>query len=334
MKILILLLSLINCVYSISNCEELIKKYLHRSDSIKEKSFNIDNISIYDENYKNKIFEICKNDLVNWYIRKIKNSNFNIENPKSYNEKIQWMKLYDNSPLKTQLTDKYLVRNWIKEKIGEKYLIPLYGVWDSFDEINFDLLPEKFVLKTNHGCGFNIIVKNKSELNIEKIKEKINKWMKINYALKYFEFQYLNIEPKIIAEKYIENFDGDVYDYKVFCFNGKAESIMFLRDRKRKLKMSFYDLNWNKLNYTYTYQMDDTTIPKPKNLELLVELAEKLAEGFPHVRVDFYILNDGSIKFGEMTFSTMSGVCKWNPEKINKYFGDLIKLPPKKVFPL
>ncbi len=284
----------------ISKCEKLITKYLQKTYNINEHC-NFDNQNSNfncNENIKQKLIELCKRDLLNWY-KQVTKKSFDIENPKTFNEKIQWMKIYDNDPLKTQLSDKYLVREWVKEKIGEKYLIPLYGVWNSFDEINFNLLPEQFVLKTNHGCGYNIIVKNKTELNIRKTKKKINKWMKINYAFfSGFEFQYLNIKRKIIAEKYLENFDGDIYDYKVFCFNGKAESIMFLNDRKRHLKMSFYDLNWNKLNYVYSYPLNKDIFPKPKNLKLLIELAEKLAEGFPHVRVDFYILNDGSIKFG------------------------------------
>ena len=170
---------------------------------------------------------------------------------------------------------------------------------------------------------------------MEDVKNKINKWMKNNYAFYFgYELQYLYIKPKIIAEKYLENINGDIYDYKVFCFNGKAESIMFLSNRKSHLKMSFYDLNWNKLDYVYSYPLNNDIFPKPKNLNLLIELAEKLATGFPHVRVDFYILNDGSIKFGEMTFTSFSGVCKWNPPKQDKIFGDLIKLPQKKLYPI
>ena len=138
--------------------------------------------------------------------------------------------------------------------------------------------------------------------------------MNTNYAFySGFEFLYMNIKPKIIAEKYLENFNGEIYVYKVFCFNGKAESIMFLNDRQTHLKMSFYDLNWNKLNYVYFYLLNKDIFPKHKNLNLLIELTEKLAANFPHIRIDFYILNDGTIKFGEMTFSSYSGTCIWNP---------------------
>ena len=297
-------------------------------------NFQNPNSKCNEVNHRNKIINVCKNDILKWY-KKMTNSIFDFENPKTFNEKMQWMKLYDNDPLKTQLSDKYLVREWVKEKIGEKYLIPLYGVWNSFDEINFNLLPQQFVLKTNHGCGYNIIVKNKTELNIEEAKNKISKWLNTNYAFySGFEFLYMNFKPKIIVEKYLENFDGEIYVYKVFYFNGKAESIMFLNDRQRHLKMSFYDLNWNKLNYVYSYPLNKDIFPRPKNLNLLIELAEKLAADFPHVRVDFYILNDSTIKFGEMTFSSLSGTCKWNPPEQDRIFGDLIKLPKKKLYPI
>lgn len=244
------------------------------------------------------------------------------------------MKLYDSTPLKTRLADKYLVRDWVKEKIGEEYLIPLLGVWDSFDEIDFDKLPDQFVLKANHGCGWNIIVRDKSTFDKEEARKQFDIWMHTNFAFKWgLELHYMNIPPKIIAEQYLENINNDLYDYKVFCFDGKAESIMFLSDRKQKLKMSFYDLQWNKLPFVYSYPQNPDDIPKPMNLKLMKGLAEKLAEGFPHVRVDFYVLNDGSIKFGEMTFTSAGGTCKWNIPEQDRIYGDLIKLPRKSPIP-
>ena len=143
----------------------------------------------------------------------------------------------------------------------------------------------------------------------------------------------MNIEPRIIIEEYMENNNNDLYDYKVFCFDGKAESIMYLSERKTGLKMAFYDLEWKKLPFTYSYPMNDADVPKPSNLNLLIELSEKLAKGFPHVRVDFYILNDGSLKFGELTFSSANGGCKWNPPQQNIVYGKLINLPEKKPIP-
>ena len=250
-----------------------------------------------------------------WY-KMATGDDLNLQHPKTYNEKIQWLKLYDSTPLKTRLSDKFLVRDWVKEKIGEEYLIPLLGVWDNFDEIDFDKLPDQFVLKANHGSGWNIIVKDKATFDWEDAKKKFDSWMRTNFAfLCGFELQYLNISPKIIAEEYLENGNNDLFDYKVFCFDGRAESVMFLSERKQGLKMAFYDLNWNKLPFVYSYPQNEKPIPKPEKLELLIELAEKLAAGFAHVRVDFYVLNDGSIKFGEMTFSSASGICEWNIPK-------------------
>ncbi len=269
-----------------------------------------------------------------WYKRVMKEK-LDLDNPKTYNEKIQWLKLYDSTPLKTRLADKYLVRAWVKQKIGGEYLISLLGVWDSFDGIDFDKLPNQFVLKANHGCGWNIIVKDKSTFDKEEARKKFDVWMHTNFAFKWgLELHYMNIPPKIIAEEYLENNDDDLYDYKVFCFDGKAESVMFLSDRKQELKMSFYDLQWNKLPFVYSYPQNPDEVPKPKNLELMINLAEKLAEGFPHVRVDFYVLNDGSIKFGEMTFTSAGGTCKWNISEQDKVYGDLIKLPPKSPIPM
>ena len=251
----------------------------------------------------------------------------NIENPQTFNEKIQWLKLYDKNPLKSRLADKYLVRDWVKEKIGEEYLIPLIGVWEKFEDIDFDKLPDKFVLKANHGSGWNIIVTDKQKFDKEDAKQKFDEWLHTNFAFKAgLELHYKDIKPLIIAEKYIENDNQDLYDYKIWCFDGKAKYIQFLSERKEGLKMVFYDTEWNKQDFVYSYPRNEKDIEKPKNLELLLTLAEKLAQGFSHVRVDFYILNDGSIKFGEMTFTSMSGVCKWVPNDTNKVMGDLIAI--------
>ena len=264
--------------------------------------------------------------LCKWY-KGATGHKLDLNNPKTSNEKTQWLKLYENTPLRTRLADKYLVREWVKEKIGEKYLIPLLGVWNKFEDIDFEKLPDSFVLKANHGCGWNIIVKNKKELDIADAKAKFDIWLKTNFAIRNgLELQYADIPPKIIAEEYMENGDNDLYDYKVFCFNGKANCIMYLSERKKGLKMAFYDLDWNKLPFVYTYPRNEEKIEKPKNLELLISLAEKLSTGFAFVRVDFYILNDGSLKFGEMTFTSASGTGIWNPPEQDLIFGNLIDL--------
>ena len=267
--------------------------------------------------------------LAQWFREKT-GEDLDLENPKTFNEKIQWLKLYDSTALKTRLADKYLVREWIKEKIGEEYLIPLLGVWDKFDDIDFEKLPNSFVLKTNHGSAMHIIVKDKSNFDISAAKQKFDKWLKTNYTLCYgLELHYTDIKPKIIAEEYIENDNSDLSDYKIFCFNGKPHCIEYLKDRNTTgLKVAFFDLNWKKLPFTNAnYPLIEDEISKPKNLDLMVQLAEKLAEGFAFVRVDFYALNDGSIKFGEMTFTPASGVMKWSPKEQDLIMGSLLKLP-------
>ena len=269
--------------------------------------------------------------LKDWY-KKTTGETLNLENPQTFNEKIQWLKLYDSTPLKTRLADKYLVRDWVKEKIGEEYLIPLLGVWDNFDEIDFDKLPNQFVLKCNHGCGYNIIVNDKSKFNKEDARRKINNWMNEDFAFRCgLELHYSAIPRKIIAEKYIENSGNDLYDYKFWCFDGKVKYIQFLSERNTNgLKMAFYDKNWEKQDFVYSYPLDSKNIPRPDNLEIMVYLAEKLAEGFNHVRVDFYRLEDSKVYFGEMTFTSCSGVCKWIPATMDMEFGQLIELPINK----
>lgn len=256
----------------------------------------------------------------------------NLDNPRTFNEKIQWMKLYDSTPIKSRLADKYLVREWVAEKIGEQYLIPLLGVWDSFDDIDFSTLPDRYVLKCNHGCAYNLIVKNKNELDQAKARQVFNRWMNEDFAYKAgLELHYSGITRKIIAEAYIENTgsnEGDLYDYKFWCFNGKVKYIQFLSERNTSgLKMAFYDLDWKKQDFVYSYPLDAKEIEKPDNLNEMITLAEKLAEGFNHVRVDFYRMDDGTLYFGEMTFTSASGTCKWVPAEMNRVIGDMIELP-------
>lgn len=249
-----------------------------------------------------------------------------LRNPKTFNEKNQWFKLYDRRSIKTKLADKYEVRNWVKETIGDKYLIPLLGVWDSFEQIDFEKLPEKFVLKATHGCGCNIVVNNKSSFDMPSARRDFNKWFKTNYAYYTGELHYETIKPRIIAEQYLENGGGDLYDYKVFCFNGKAKYIMYLCDRKNGLKMAFYNTKWEKQPFTYSYPQMEEEVEQPKCLDELIDISEKIAEQFDLVRVDFYILNDGSIKFGEVTLASAGGYCKWMPSEYNRILGDMIDL--------
>lgn len=253
-----------------------------------------------------------------------------LDNPRTFNEKIQWIKLHSENELYTRLADKYLVRDWVAEKIGEEYLIPLIGAWDNFDDIDFDSLPDKFVLKANHGCKYNYIVYDKSKFNQTDARNKFARWMKENFAWNSLELHYKNIPKKIIAEEYLENSEKNLNDYKIFCFNGKPKYIMYVTDRMESIKSAFYDLEWNLMPFVFNFPRYTGEVERPPQLEEMIRLAGILAEGFPHVRVDFYALNDGSIKFGEMTFTTSSGFCRWEPKEYNRILGDMIELPTDK----
>lgn len=250
-----------------------------------------------------------------------------LNNPRTFNEKIQWLKLYDCTPLKTRLADKFLVRDFVKEKIGEEYLVPLLGVYDSFDEIDFDGLPDRFVLKANHGSGWNIIVKNKAEFNKEKAKRDMDYWMRTNFAYFGLELHYRDIEPRIIAEQYLEdNVPGDLPDYKFLCFCGEPKYIWVDIDRYTNHKRDIYDLDWNKQPFSIHYPNVNKLLFPPGNLNEMVRLAKILCEGFLHVRIDFYSICS-KIYFGEITFTPDSGKTKIEPDEWNLKLGDMIKLP-------
>lgn len=184
---------------------------------------------MHDRKAKDKLYEILSHVDTTEYRKMIEliyaaktGHKFKLDKPRTFNEKIQWLKLYDATELKTQLADKYLVREWIKSKIGKEYLIPLIGVWDSVEEIDIEKLPTKFCIKATHGCGWNIIVKNKNDIEWETVKEKLNYWLTLNYAfVNGLELQYLNIPHKIMVEEYIENDKGKLFDYKIHCFSGE-----------------------------------------------------------------------------------------------------------------
>ena len=171
--------------------------------------------------------------LKDWFYEN-KKEILNLNNPKTFCQKIQWLKLFDINPLKTQLADKFLVKKWVENKIGIEYIIPTIGAWDKFEDINFNSLPEKFVLKCNHGSAMNLIVTNKTKINFIKAKQNFNKWMNINYAfVNGLELEYKNISRKIIAEEYIENYNNEILDYKLWCFNGECEYIVVMSERKK-----------------------------------------------------------------------------------------------------
>ena len=250
-------------------------------------------------------------------------------NPRTFNEKIQWIKLYDASPLKTLLADKYLARKWISERIGEEYLVPLIGVWDNFDDIDFDKLPNRFALKCNHGSGWNVIVSNKNELNHSETKKKFDRWMNKNYAYFGYEMHYKNIPPKIIAEEYLETKEG-LKDFRFFCFNGEPKQIWVdLYSGTPRHIRSVFDLQWNKIPLVCTWpDGGELLVTPPKSLSCMIEMAKTLSKDFCFVRVDFFEVN-GKIYMGEMTFTPMNGVCKFNPVEWDYKLGEWLTLPEK-----
>lgn len=270
----------------------------------------------------------CRTGLCQWY-QNVTGKYLNLNNPRTFNEKIQWSKIYDSRPIKTKLADKFLVRKWVAKKIGQQYLIPLLGVYDSFDEIDFDNLPNQFVIKCNHGAGYNIVVHDKSKLDLNDAKQKINTWLSEDFAFKNgFELHYSNIKRKIIIERFISNKSGaDLNDYKFYCFNGRVKYIQVISERTAdNHKVCFYDTHWKKQDW-WDNNRHDGDIVKPKQLNKMLKLANKLCQGFNFVRVDLYYLDTDEIYFGEMTFTPSSGTMIWSSETINLYLGELFKLP-------
>ena len=271
--------------------------------------------------------ERYEEELKEWYYNKT-GEVLHLDHPVTYNEKIQWMKLYDSTSKKTLLADKYRVRDWVAEQIGQQYLIPLLGVYDHFDEIDLDALPDRFVIKTNHAYKTNWIVTDKSAFDRKAAKLFFDKAMQRDFAYRSgLQLHYKGIERKLIVEEYLENSTENLDDYKVYCFGGKAECIEYMTGRNQELRAAFYDTEWNLLPIRRMAEPCEQTIERPQNLEKLIELAEILGRGFAHVRVDFYLPNDGSIRFGEMTFTPANGIRKWDPPEYNRIYGDLIRLP-------
>lgn len=266
-------------------------------------------------------------ELEKWYFKRT-GKRLNLANPQTYNEKIQWFKLYGVTPQIRDLVDKYKVRSYVADIIGEEYLIPLLGVWNTPEEIDFSKLPDKFVIKANHGCRYNYIVRDKSKLNIADLYKKANQWLQEEYAFHSgFELQYLGIQRCLIAEEYMDNGDGNLNDFKFRCFNGKVRMLAFCSNRKDGLCMDFFDRDWNHLPIRYNdLPSRGAGIPRPDNLDEMIEIAERLAEGFAHVRIDLYRMNDGKILFGEMTFTPSSGAAKWDPPELDYELGQLFNV--------
>ncbi|MDU4789068.1 MAG: ATP-grasp fold amidoligase family protein [Clostridium sp.] len=251
-------------------------------------------------------------------------------NLQTYTEKMQWEKMFDKNPQKILLSDKFKVRDWVAEKIGEQYLIPLLGVWKNFDDIDFESLPNQFVLKTNHGSGTNYIVNDKSKFNINRAKLMFNDWMKIDYGYNTgFELHYSEIERRIIAERYLETQQKELQDYKFICFDGKPYFCWVDMGRYSHHTRNVYDLSWNLQPWNQeNYEIYGEPIPCPKNFNKMIEIATILSENFHHVRVDLYNV-DGEIYFGEMTFTNGSGLDRIIPEEYDLSLGKLWNVKTK-----
>ena len=278
-----------------------------------DKIFRWDLIGSFQDN-------ILKNMTIDEYRKKIEKKYrqktgkiLNLDSPISFNQKIQWIKLYDTVPLKTMLADKYLVREWIREKIGEKYLVSLLGVWDSFDQIEFKRLPNSFFLKCNHGYGFNLGVQDKNKMDIVGAKHIFDHWMQCNFAFYGLELQYRDIKRKIIAEEYIKQSDGNLLDYKIHVFHGEPKIIEVIGNRnliKKTAKECFMSIDWlpQSIKY-YNFEEYDYVPKRPNNFDEMLEIARILGKDFRYVRVDLYN-TDGKILFGEMSFTPSAGYGK------------------------
>jgi hypothetical protein len=253
----------------------------------------------------------------------------NLRNPKTVNEKLQWLKLYDRKPEYINMVDKYEAKKYVAGIIGEEYIIPTLGVWETFDEIDFDSLPEQFVLKCTHDCGGLVICRDKSKLDLEKAKKKINSCLKRCYYYDHREWPYKNVKPRIIAEAYMEDsVTAELRDYKFFCFNGEAKMLFIASDRQTKgeeTKFDFFDIDFNHLPFTNGHPNAKNIPEKPLCFDQMKALAEKLSAGVPHLRVDFYEV-DGKIYFGELTFSHWSGMTPFDPEKWDLKIGEWLKI--------
>lgn len=251
----------------------------------------------------------------------------NLKRPESFNEKLQWLKLHDRRPEYTAMVDKVEAKEYVARQIGSQYIIPTLGVWEHFEEIDFALLPDKFVLKCTHDSGGLVICSDKSKLNRDAARKKILKSLRSNYYLEHREYPYKDIRPRIIAEKFMVDESGtELKDYKFFCFNGKVRMLFIATGRPHDTRFDFFDRDFNHLPFTQGHPQADKTPVKPTGYEEMIRLATILSQGMPHVRVDFYDIN-GKVYFGELTFFHYSGTVPFNPVEWDYKIGDWLQLP-------
>lgn len=256
----------------------------------------------------------------------------NLIEPQTYNEKLQWLKLYDQHEEYTRMVDKYEAKNYVASIIGDEYIIPTIGVYNSFDEIDFDKLPDQFVMKCTHNSGGIFICKDKATFDIDSTRKQMKKWLRKNPYWKNREYPYRNVKPRIIVEKYMVDESGvELKDYKIMCFNGDPRCLFALTGRyKHDIRLNFYDLHWNKLPFErgYPNTSSPTEIQQPKGFSKMIELSKVLSRGIPHVRVDFYDIC-GKVYFGELTFFPGSGLEVFKPNEWDNILGSWLVLPNK-----
>lgn len=262
----------------------------------------------------------------------------NLDNPLTFNEKIQWLKLYDHNPLYPIMVDKHEAKKYVGDLVGTQYIIPTIGVWNNYDEINFDSLPGQFVLKCTHDSGGLVIVRDKNNFDKRAAQKKINKSLKLNYYLQGREWAYKNVQPRIIAEKYMSNHDfpetgknkyvtEGLFDYKLMCFNGhvKCSFVCSERNSPSGLKVTFFDKEWNIMPFERHYPRSLSDIPKPECYDQMVLLAEKISRNLPFARIDFYEI-DGKIYFGEITLYPGNGFEEFTPIEWDYRLGNWLDL--------
>ena len=250
----------------------------------------------------------------------------NLDSPKSYNEKLQWLKLNNRKDIYTTMVDKYKAKKYVADIIGEKYIIPTLGIYEKFDDICFDDLPNQFVMKCTHNSGGVVICKKKDSFNIKKARKTINKCMRRNFYLTSREWPYIGVQPKIIVEKYMEDKKyGELRDYKFFCFDGKIGIVLVCTNRQTDLEETWLDEDFNLIDLREGGHKNRTDLDKPTQFEQMKKIAKKLSVGIPHVRVDLYEIN-GKIYFGEMTFFPAGGFEQFDDEIWNEKLGKFISL--------
>lgn len=261
-----------------------------------------------------------------FFYRVVIGKRLNLDNPQTFNEKLQWLKLHDRKEIYTTMVDKYEAKKYVAERIGEEYIIPTLGVWDSFDDIDFDSLPNQFVLKCTHDSGGLVICRDKSRFDKKAARKKINRSLKSNFFWFGREWPYKNVKPRIIAEKYMEDTrSSDLKDYKFFCFGGMAKCYKVDFDRFKEHHANYFDMDGNLLPFGEKIcpPLFDRKLNTPRNVEVMHQLAEKLSSQVSFLRVDFYDV-DGNTYFGELTFYPASGLGQFTSDEWNQKLGEWI----------